>query len=107
MQYVQGGCWLSYWLSNFLYDQIIFRITSEVCFAILSAFNIEAFLLGQNARTATQTLFRLYGLALIDFAYLLSFFFQDICKASSITFVVNFIAVKKKKTRKYSNIFCY
>jgi ATP-binding cassette subfamily A (ABC1) protein 1 len=74
LQFISGVNPLSFWLSNFFWDLMNFLIPTILCLTLLFSFQIHGLVDAPNVYAAIASII-LYGLSIIPFTYLLTFFF--------------------------------
>jgi len=80
----------AYWISNFIYDFLLYLIVAIVAVGISKALSITAFTNG-SAFAATCLLFLFYGLSYISFTYIFAFLFKDYGNAQAGFYFLTFI----------------
>ncbi len=88
-QLISGTTIFAYWLSSYAWDMCMYMITWSASSLIVYAFQIEAFV-GETF-WALVLLFFLYGLAIMPFTYVVSYFFQSHSTAQNVVLLLNFI----------------
>jgi len=88
-QLISGASIVTYWISSYTWDLVIYLIPWAASCITVWAFNIAAFE-GDNLY-ALSLLFLLYGCAIIPFTYLVSFLFESHSTAQNIVLILNFI----------------
>lgn len=89
-QLVSGMRISAYWISNFLYDFVLYLIIALVAVGLCQALSITAFTKG-TAYLGTCLLFLFYGLAYISFTYIMAFLFKDYGNAQAGFYFLTFI----------------
>ena len=89
-QLLAGTSLFSYWISNYVFDVLMFLVPWFCSLICVWAFGIDAFNKG-TAFVAVAVLFMCYGLAIIPFTYLTSFFFESHSTAQNVVLLINFI----------------
>jgi len=80
----------AYWISNFVYDFILYLIVAIVAVGLCKALDITAFTKG-SAFAGTCLLFLFYGLAYISLTYIFAFLFKDYGNAQAGFYFLTFI----------------
>lgn len=80
----------AYWISNFVYDFILYLIVAIVAVGICKGLDITALASG-SAYAGTCLLFLFYGLAYISFTYMFAFVFKDYGNAQAGYYFFTFI----------------
>uniref|UniRef100_A0A7S3XYS2 ABC transporter domain-containing protein n=1 Tax=Heterosigma akashiwo TaxID=2829 RepID=A0A7S3XYS2_HETAK len=89
-QVVSGVNLNAYWLSSWIWDSFQYLAgPMALCIAMLYIFDVE--ILVGNAVDATLTLFILFGLAVVPFTYICSFFFNSAPVAQNLSILMNWI----------------
>ncbi|ETL35618.1 hypothetical protein L916_12275 [Phytophthora nicotianae] len=96
-QLVSGVSLPAFWLSNYIWDLLMYTIPCVATLVLLNVFNISA-LTGTDCSSCTGAtfpsvilLFVLFGLAICPFSYALSFLFKEHASAQTYTIVLNFV----------------
>ncbi|OWZ22804.1 ABCA1 lipid exporter [Phytophthora megakarya] len=96
-QLVSGVSLPAFWLSNYIWDFIMYAIPGVCALILIFAFNVTA-LTGQDCESCSSAtfpavilLFILFGLAICPFTYCLSFLFKEHASAQTYTIVLNFM----------------
>lgn len=79
----------AYWLSNFVYDLLMYLLVAVPGFLACMVFNIES-LTKDGALFFTGLNFLLFGLAGLPFTYLCGFLFVDYGMAQAVFYFINF-----------------
>jgi len=90
LQQLSGVSMFSYWFSAFLWDFLIYCITSVSLIIVLFIWNVSSFT-SFEAVMATALLFLLFGLAIIPWTYLLSFLFKNEGSGQNMILFINVI----------------
>lgn len=80
----------AYWLSNFLYDFLLYLVVAIVAVIICKGLDVTSFTAG-NASAATCLLFLFYGLAYISLTYAFAFLFKDYGNAQAGYYFLTFV----------------
>ncbi|KAE9098788.1 ABC transporter A family member 1 [Phytophthora fragariae] len=96
-QLVSGVSLLAFWLSNYIWDFVMYAVPGVCALILIIVFNVTA-LTGQDCDSCSSAtfpavilLFVLFGLAICPFTYCLSFLFKEHASAQTYTIVLNFM----------------
>ncbi|KAG6615655.1 ABC transporter A family member 1 [Phytophthora cinnamomi] len=96
-QLVSGVSLPAFWLSNYIWDFVMYIFPCVCALVLIVLFKISA-LTGQDCDSCTSAtfpavvlLFVLFGLAICPFTYCLSFMFKEHASAQTYTIVLNFM----------------
>ncbi|KAL4157382.1 hypothetical protein PRNP1_006405 [Phytophthora ramorum] len=96
-QLVSGVSLPAFWLSNYIWDFVMFALPGVCALILINVFEISA-LTGQDCASCSSAtfpsvilLFALFGLAICPFTYCLSFLFEEHASAQTYTIVLNFM----------------
>jgi len=90
-QVVSGVSLNGYWLSSYIWDFLQYLFGPMLFIIILLAIFKCDILLGTHVGQGTFLLFLLYGLSLIPFTYLTTFFFKSAAMSTVLTILLNWI----------------
>lgn len=85
-QLLAGTSLVAYWTSNFAFDALMFCLPWSMALGLVHLFDIPAL-----QDVAVVVLFGCYGLAIIPFTYLSSFYFHSHSTAQNVVLLLNFI----------------
>ncbi|KAH9254619.1 hypothetical protein BASA81_007376 [Batrachochytrium salamandrivorans] len=85
-QLLAGTSLIAYWTSNFAFDAMMFCLPWTMALGLVHLFDIPAL-----EDVAVVVLFGCYGLAIIPFTYLSSFYFHSHSTAQNVVLLLNFI----------------
>uniref|UniRef100_A0A8C6ZDT4 ATP binding cassette subfamily A member 12 n=1 Tax=Nothoprocta perdicaria TaxID=30464 RepID=A0A8C6ZDT4_NOTPE len=88
LQHISGIGMTSYWLTNFVYDLVLFMVPIGLSIGVISAFQIPAFC-NNNNLLAVFLLLLLFGYATFSWMYLLAGFFKETGMAFIVYVCVN------------------
>ncbi|XP_010217767.1 PREDICTED: ATP-binding cassette sub-family A member 12 [Tinamus guttatus] len=88
LQHISGIGMTSYWLTNFVYDLVLFMVPIGLSVGVISAFQIPAFC-NNNNLLAVFLLLLLFGYATFSWMYLLAGFFKETGMAFIVYVCVN------------------
>lgn len=86
LQFISGVGMVAYWLSNLVFDFVVFLLPAVSAIVIILGFKQEAFT-GANLPVIIVNML-LYGLAVIPFSYLFSFLFTSHTTAQGVMILV-------------------
>ncbi|KAF1787671.1 P-loop containing nucleoside triphosphate hydrolase [Phytophthora cactorum] len=96
-QLVSGVSLPAFWLSNYIWDFVMYLFPCACALILINLFEISA-LTGQDCDSCSSAtfpavilLFILFGLAVCPFTYCLSFLFKEHASAQTYTIVLNFM----------------
>ncbi|EGZ20193.1 ABCA1 lipid exporter [Phytophthora sojae] len=96
-QLVSGVSLPAFWLSNYIWDFVMYMVPGVCALILIVVFNVAA-LTGQDCDSCSSAtfpsvilLFILFGLAICPFTYCLSFLFKEHASAQTYTIVLNFM----------------
>ncbi|RLN14393.1 hypothetical protein BBJ28_00018173, partial [Nothophytophthora sp. Chile5] len=96
-QLVSGISLPAFWLSNYLWDLIMYIFPCVMALVLIYGFNVSA-MTGRDCDSCTGAtfpsvilLFILFGLAICPFTYCLSFVFKEHAAAQTYTIAINFV----------------
>ncbi|KAG2768749.1 ATP-binding cassette sub-family A member 2 [Phytophthora cactorum] len=96
-QLVSGVSLPAFWLSNYIWDFVMYAVPGVCALVLIYVFKISA-LTGQDCDNCSSStfpavilLFILFGLAICPFTYCLSFLFKEHASAQTYTIVLNFM----------------
>ncbi|GMF36770.1 unnamed protein product [Phytophthora fragariaefolia] len=96
-QLVSGVSLPAFWLSNYIWDMIMYLFPCVSALVLMNVFKVSA-LTGQDCDSCASETFRsvillfiLFGLAMCPFTYCLSFLFKEHSSAQTFTIVLNFM----------------
>ncbi|OWY92568.1 ABCA1 lipid exporter, partial [Phytophthora megakarya] len=96
-QLVSGVSLPAFWLSNYIWDLVMYIFPCVSALILINVFKISA-LTGQDCESCSSAtfpavilLFILFGLAICPFTYCLSFLFKEHASAQTFTIVLNFM----------------
>lgn len=90
-QVVSGMSITAYWVSNFVYDFILYMIVAVITVGIAKGLGVSALTDG-DAYAATWMLFIFYGLSYISFTYIFAFYYKDYGSAQAAYYFITFVA---------------
>lgn len=82
LQILSGASRLTFWLSNYIYDVLLYTVPALCVPACLSKFGFQMILAGDCGQALAAVLV-VFGPAVAGFSYLVSFWFRDHSKASN------------------------
>ncbi|XP_053925522.1 glucosylceramide transporter ABCA12 isoform X1 [Cuculus canorus] len=88
LQHISGMGMTSYWVTNFVYDLILFMVPIGLSIGVISSFQIPAFC-NNNNLLAVFLLLLLFGYATFSWMYLLAGFFKETGMAFIVYVCVN------------------
>ncbi|XP_068803956.1 glucosylceramide transporter ABCA12 isoform X2 [Struthio camelus] len=88
LQHISGIGMTSYWVTNFVYDLVLFMVPIGLSIGVISAFQIPAFC-NNNNLLAVFLLLLLFGYATFSWMYLLTGFFKETGMAFIVYVCVN------------------
>ncbi|XP_062434346.1 glucosylceramide transporter ABCA12 [Rhea pennata] len=88
LQHISGIGMTSYWVTNFVYDLVLFMVPIGLSIGVISAFQIPAFC-NNNNLLAVFLLLLLFGYATFSWMYLLAGFFKETGMAFIVYVCVN------------------
>ncbi|XP_061204119.1 glucosylceramide transporter ABCA12 [Neopsephotus bourkii] len=88
LQHISGIGMTSYWVTNFVYDLVLFMIPIGLSIAVISSFQIPAFCNNSNL-LAVFLLLLLFGYSTFSWMYLLAGFFKETGMAFIVYVCVN------------------
>uniref|UniRef100_H3H5H8 ABC transporter domain-containing protein n=1 Tax=Phytophthora ramorum TaxID=164328 RepID=H3H5H8_PHYRM len=96
-QLVSGVSLPAFWLSNYIWDLVMYIVPCICALALIYGFNVSA-MTGRDCDSCTSAtfpsvilLFILFGLAICPFTYCLSFMFKEHAAAQTYTIMINFV----------------
>ncbi|KAG7390389.1 ATP-binding cassette sub- A member 12 [Phytophthora pseudosyringae] len=96
-QLVSGVSMPAFWLSNYIWDLIMYIVPCVCALALIYGFNVSA-MTGRDCDSCTSAtfpavilMFVLFGLAICPFTYCLSFLFKEHAAAQTYTIMINFV----------------
>ncbi|TMW64124.1 hypothetical protein Poli38472_014241 [Pythium oligandrum] len=96
-QLVSGVSLTAFWISNFVWDMLVYIVPFAAALALIQLFDISA-LTGNGCISCTSAtfpsvviLFLLFGLAICPFTYCLSYLFKEHASSQTYTIMINFI----------------
>ncbi|KAE9030907.1 ABC transporter A family member 1 [Phytophthora rubi] len=96
-QLVSGVSLPAFWLSNYIWDLIMYIVPCVCALLLIYIFNVSS-MTGQDCNSCTSAtfpavvlLFILFGLAICPFTYCMSFLFKEHAAAQTYTIMANFI----------------
>jgi ATP-binding cassette subfamily A (ABC1) protein 3 len=97
-QLVSGVSLGAFWLSNFVWDFLLYLIPCAAAIILIKAFGIDS-MTGSSACNSCSSetfpavivLFILFGLAICPFTYCLSYLFKEHASSQTYTIMINFI----------------
>lgn len=90
-QIVSGMSITAYWVSNFVYDLILYLLVAVITIGIAKGMNISSITEGR-AYAATWMLFIFYGISYISFTYIAAFYFRDYGNAQAAYYFITLVA---------------
>uniref|UniRef100_A0A8B9N8H1 ATP binding cassette subfamily A member 12 n=1 Tax=Accipiter nisus TaxID=211598 RepID=A0A8B9N8H1_9AVES len=88
LQHISGIGMTSYWVTNFIYDLVLFMVPIGLSIGVISSFQIPAFC-NNNNLLAVFLLLLLFGYATFSWMYLLAGFFKETGMAFIVYVCVN------------------
>ncbi|XP_068542414.1 glucosylceramide transporter ABCA12 isoform X1 [Anas acuta] len=88
LQHISGMGMTSYWVTNFVYDLVLFMVPIGLSVGVISSFQIPAFCYNNNL-LAVFLLLLLFGYATFSWMYLLAGFFKETGMAFIVYVCVN------------------
>ncbi|GAB0191806.1 glucosylceramide transporter ABCA12 [Grus japonensis] len=88
LQHISGMGMTSYWVTNFVYDLVLFMVPIGLSIGVISSFQIPAFC-NNNNLLAVFLLLLLFGYATFSWMYLLAGFFKETGMAFIVYVCVN------------------
>ncbi|XP_026708213.1 ATP-binding cassette sub-family A member 12 [Athene cunicularia] len=88
LQHISGIGMTSYWVTNFIYDLVLFMVPVGLSIGVISSFQIPAFC-NNNNLLAVFLLLLLFGYATFSWMYLLAGFFKETGMAFIVYVCVN------------------
>uniref|UniRef100_A0A8C3CZF0 ATP binding cassette subfamily A member 12 n=1 Tax=Cairina moschata TaxID=8855 RepID=A0A8C3CZF0_CAIMO len=88
LQHISGVGMTSYWVTNFVYDLVLFMVPIGLSVGVISSFQIPAFCYNNNL-LAVFLLLLLFGYATFSWMYLLAGFFKETGMAFIVYVCVN------------------
>jgi len=93
-QIISGVSLVSYWVSNFIFDLVVYGISAGLAILLAFAFKIKEFTEADADRLPLFLItFLLFGLALIGSTYIMSFFFKSPSSAQNTILFINISAI--------------
>ncbi|RLN87340.1 hypothetical protein BBJ28_00026626 [Nothophytophthora sp. Chile5] len=97
-QLVSGVSLGAFWLSNYLWDLVMYVVPCVAALILIKAFDISALTGNSNCTGCTSetfpaviVLFILFGFAICPFTYCMSFMFKEAAASQTLTMKINFI----------------
>ncbi|ETL98845.1 hypothetical protein L917_04165 [Phytophthora nicotianae] len=97
-QLVSGVSLGAFWLSNFIWDFLLYLIPCAAAIIMIKGFNIDSMTGSSACNSCTSetfpaviVLFILFGLAICPFTYCLSYLFKEHASSQTYTIMINFI----------------
>ncbi|KAF1336800.1 Abc transporter a family member 1, partial [Globisporangium splendens] len=97
-QLISGVSLSAFWLSNYLWDLMVYIVPFASAILLIKLFDIPAMTGSSDCNSCTSStfpavviLFLLFGLAVCPFTYCLSYMFKEHASAQTYTIMINFI----------------
>ncbi|KAF1329508.1 Abc transporter a family member 1, partial [Globisporangium splendens] len=97
-QLVSGVSLSAFWLSNYIWDLMIYAVPFTAAIIMIKAFDISSMTGSSDCQACTSStfpavilLFFLFGLAICPFTYCMSYLFKDHASSQTYTIMINFI----------------
>ncbi|RLN54985.1 hypothetical protein BBJ28_00026615, partial [Nothophytophthora sp. Chile5] len=97
-QLVSGVSLGAFWLSNYLWDLVMYVVPCVAAIVLIKAFDISALTGNSDCTSCTSetfpaviVLFILFGFAICPFTYCMSFLFKEAASSQTFTMQINFI----------------
>ena len=83
LQIVSGISLLAYWLSNVIFELVKYYTTGAICLGLMSAYS--------QCTNEMWVIYFIYGLTMIPFTYLFTFFYSAEATAQNFVILLNFL----------------
>ena len=87
LQIISGISYISYWISNFIFELVKYLFTGGICILLIFAYDDYS----TEDKQLMFILCLLYGISMISFTYLMSFLFSKESNAQNSTILINYL----------------